>query len=68
MQVIVRNDNVNKALSILRKKCDGVIQEVRERQTYEKPTTKRNRKKRLAISRERKRQALDSVPSVHRKY
>jgi small subunit ribosomal protein S21 len=59
MQVTVRNDNINKALSIFKKKCGEVIQEVRDRQHYEKPTTRRNRRKKMAISRERKRQAGD---------
>lgn len=68
MQVTVRNNNVNKALSIFRKKCEDIIQEVRDRQTYEKPTTKRNRLKRMAIVRERKRQLLDSSPLLNRKY
>jgi small subunit ribosomal protein S21 len=59
MQVTVRNDNINKALSIFKRKCSEVIQEVRERQHYEKPTTKRNRRKKMAKVRERKRQAAD---------
>lgn len=59
MQVAVRNNNVDKALSIFRKKCAPVILEVRSRQFYEKPTAKRNRKKKLAEIRERKRQAAD---------
>lgn len=57
MQVTVRNDNINKALSIFKKKCGEVIMEVRSREFYEKPTTRRNRKRKMAISREKKRQA-----------
>jgi small subunit ribosomal protein S21 len=57
MQVTVRNDNIGKALSIFKKKCGEIIMEVRERQYYEKPTTRRNRKRKMAIIRERKRQA-----------
>ena len=59
MKVTVRNGNVNKALSIFKRKCMDVVQEVREREYYEKPTLKRNRKKRMAVVRERKRQAAD---------
>lgn len=59
MRVIVRNNNVNKALSIFRKKCSPILVEIRERSHYEKPTAKRNRKKKRAIIRERKRQATD---------
>lgn len=61
MRVAVRNNNVNKALSIFRKKCSPIVLEVRERQHYEKPTSKRNRKRKMAIMRERKRQAADRV-------
>lgn len=68
MQVTVRNNNVNKALSIFRKKCEDIIQEVRDRQTYEKPTTKRNRLKRMAVVRERKRQEANNLAAIHRKY
>ena len=57
MKVTVRNDNIGKALSIFKKKCGEIIVEVRARQYYEKPTTKRNRKRKLAIIRERKRQS-----------
>ena len=63
MQVTVRNDNVNKALSIFKKKCGDVVMEVRARQFYEKPTTKRNRRKKMAEVRERKRQANDRKPA-----
>jgi len=62
MRVAVRNNNVNKALSIFRKKCSPLILEMRERQRYEKPTSKRNRKRKMAIIRERKRQASDGRP------
>jgi ribosomal protein S21 len=62
MRVTVRNNNVNKALSIFRKKCSDKMLEVRERQRYEKPTTRRNVAKRRAIVNERKRfKAADGV-------
>jgi ribosomal protein S21 len=57
MTVIVRNDDVNKAMRIFKKKVAeaGIIQEVRERQAYVKPsestlvkeTTKRYYRQRL---------------------
>ena len=50
MKVTVRNDNVDKALSIFKKKCGEVIKEIRDRQYYEKPTTKRNRKRDLEVT------------------
>ena len=56
MQVTVRNDNVGKALSIFKKKCNEIILEVRDRQHYEKPTAKKSRRKKLAKIREQRRQ------------
>lgn len=63
MRVNVRNNNVNKALSIFKKKCGEVVMEVRARQYYEKPTTKRNRARKLAQIREKKRQSKDRRPA-----
>ena len=63
MRVNVRNNNVNKALSIFKKKCGEVVMEVRTRQYYEKPTTKRNRARKLAQIREKKRQSRDRRPA-----
>jgi small subunit ribosomal protein S21 len=47
MTVIVRNDDVNKAMRIFKKKVAeaGIIQEVRERQAYVKPSEKRAKAK-----------------------
>jgi small subunit ribosomal protein S21 len=43
-----------------KKACDnaGIVQEVREREFYEKPTAKRKRKKAEAVSRSRKQQRM----------
>ena len=47
LYVEVRHDDVNKALRIFKKKVqeDGIIQEYRERQHYEKPSEKRKKAK-----------------------
>ena len=47
MLVVVRNNNVEQAMRVLKKKLmkDGRIKELRQRQYYEKPCDKRNRKK-----------------------
>lgn len=47
MRVEVRNGDVNKALRILKKKVqqEGIIQEVRDREAYVKPSTKRAKAK-----------------------
>jgi len=57
MRVTVRNNNIGKALSIFKKKCNEIMVTVRENEFYEKPSERRNRKKKLAIIREKKRQA-----------
>ena len=46
IEVQVRNNNVEKAIRVLKKKIqkDGLMRELRQRQYYEKPTLKRQRK------------------------
>jgi len=53
MTVIVRNDDVNKALRVLKKKLirDGFFQELRERTYYESKGTKKRKAKAAAIRR-----------------
>ena len=47
LYVEVRNDDVNKALRIFKKKVqeEGILQEYKERQHYEKPSAKRKKAK-----------------------
>ena len=47
MRIDVRNDNVDKALKILKKKLfdEGTINELMERRYYEKPSQIKRRKK-----------------------
>ena len=54
--VIVQNDQVDKALRKFKKKVqeEGILQEYKERQHYEKPSAKRKRKKDAAVKRTRK--------------
>jgi len=56
MKVIVRNNNIDRAIQVLRRKVksEGLMREMQERQFYEKPTDKRRRKKRAAIARARR--------------
>ena len=46
IEILVRDNNVDKALRVLKKKLqkDGLFRELRMRQFYEKPSTKRQRK------------------------
>lgn len=56
MQVLVRDNNVEQAMRVLKKKLqrEGHFRELRERRAYEKPSEKRTRRKAEAIRRQRK--------------
>lgn len=62
--VLVKDGNVEKALRKFKKKVQesGLLDELRERQTYEKPTTERKRKKGAARARLRKQLRSQSLP------
>jgi small subunit ribosomal protein S21 len=56
LQVLVRDNNVEQALRVLKKKLqrEGVFREMKARQAFEKPSEKRAREKAEAIRRSRK--------------
>jgi small subunit ribosomal protein S21 len=56
LQVLVRDNNVDQALRVLKKKMqrEGVFREMKQRSAYEKPSVKRAREKAEAIRRTRK--------------
>lgn len=56
MQVLVRENNVDQALRVLKKKMqrEGVFREMKQRRSYEKPSERKNREKSEAIRRARK--------------
>jgi len=56
MQVVVRDNNVDQALRVLKKKMqrEGLLRELKARQSYEKPSEKRIRELAEAIRRSRK--------------
>jgi small subunit ribosomal protein S21 len=62
--VVVRDGNVEKALRKFKKKItdSGLLNELRERETYEKPTTSRKRKKSVAKNRWRKELLNQQLP------
>jgi len=62
--VIVTNDNVEKALRKFKKKVaeSGLLQELRERETYQKPTTRRKKAHNSAVRRWRKRLSDEQLP------
>lgn len=56
MQVLVRDNNVDQALRVLKKKLqrEGVLRELKQRRAYEKPSEKRVREKAEAVRRTKK--------------
>ena len=53
IEIRVFNNNVEKAIRVLKKKIqkDGLMRELRQRQYYEKPTLKRQRKLKESLRR-----------------
>ena len=53
MTIIVRNNNVDQAMRVLKKKLQkhGILKEIKSRQYFEKPSAKRARKKAEGIKR-----------------
>jgi len=56
LQVIVRDNNVDQALRVLKKKMqrEGVFREMKRRKAYEKPSERKTREKAEAVRRARK--------------
>jgi len=56
LQVLVRDNNVDQALRVLKKKMqrEGLFREMKGRSAFEKPSEKRAREKAEAIRRQRK--------------
>jgi small subunit ribosomal protein S21 len=62
--VLVKDGNVDKALRKFKKKIqeDGLLNDLRDREFYEKPTTERKRKKSAAKNRWNKQMASQALP------
>ena len=56
MQVLVRDNNIDQALKVLKKKMqrEGVFREIKQRRFYEKPSERKTREKGEAKRRARK--------------
>ena len=56
MQVFVRENNVDQALRVLKKKMqrEGIFREMKRRKAYEKPSERKTREKAEAVRRARK--------------
>ena len=67
LKVEVVNDNVEKALRKFKKKVteSGLLQELREREFYEKPTTARKKAKNAAKRRWQKKLDSERLPPRH---
>lgn len=63
-EVIVTNDNVEKALRKFKKKIteSGLLQELRDREFYEKPTTARKKARNQAKRRWKKKLEAEALP------
>ena len=70
MKVEVRHGNIEQALRILKRKVqkEKIIQRVRQLESYEKPTAKRQRIKKQNIKNVRKQEAKTRLrPKPHRR-
>ena len=56
MQLLVRDNNVDQALRVLKKKMqrEGIFREMKQRKAYEKPSVRKAREKAEAVRRHRK--------------
>jgi small subunit ribosomal protein S21 len=56
LQVLVRDNNVDQALRVLKKKMqrEGIFREMKQRRAYEKPSERRTRERAEAVRRARK--------------
>jgi len=56
VQVVVRDNNVDQALKVLKKKMqrEGIFREMKLRRSYEKPSERRARERAEAVRRTRK--------------
>lgn len=59
MLIEIRNNNLDRALKVMKRKLkeEGFFRKLQEKQSYEKPSEKRRRLKRVGTARQRK---LDS--------
>lgn len=62
--VTIEDGNFEKAIRKFKKKValSGVLNDLREHEFYEKPTTKKKRKKNLAVRRWKKKLEMEKLP------
>jgi small subunit ribosomal protein S21 len=63
LQVLVRDNNVDQALRVLKKKMqrEGILRELKQRKHYEKPSEKRAREAAEAVRRARKQARKNAI-------
>ncbi len=59
------NEDINRALKRFKKKVEdsGILEDLRKRESYEKPTTKRKRKKNAAVQRYKRKVEKEKIPT-----
>ena len=62
LKVEVRNNNVDRALRVLKRKLveEGVFKELQERRFYEKPSDRKRRLKRAAVARQKREMRINA--------
>lgn len=65
-RVKVRNNKVDSALRVFKRKCSEVVWEVRQREYYVKPSEKRRLAKKAGMKRKRKQDAAKKQLSTGR--
>ena len=60
-KVLVRNNNIDAAIRVFKRKVtdSGILMDYKDRQYFEKKSTRLNRNKRAAVVREQRRQSKD---------
>ncbi|MDR2685741.1 MAG: 30S ribosomal protein S21 [Rickettsiales bacterium] len=63
VKVLVRDNNVEQALRVSKRKSqkEGLFREMRERERFKKPTTRKKEKQGEAVRREKKRQSKQKM-------
>ena len=67
IRILVRNNNVDSALRVLKRKTKDKLVELKDKGYHEKPSAKRNRMLQAAKIREHKRQRKNEIKPTRRR-
>lgn len=59
MKITVKNGNVERALKMFKRKSSEIIWDYKQKEYYEKPSTKKHISRKAAVNREKKRQGAN---------